>query len=215
MTTSNLQLTSDLAFYGLAGTAAITLIGAVDQTNAAKKRQALALETVVNIIAAWVYVELKPNLLSGNIGRASDLRYVDWFLTTPLLLGSLALYLTEAPSTKDDRGIQGKQLNSQWLAVLLVVNAAMLICGFNGRGSPNSQAVITKPFVAGWLCFVFIAVLLIQWYYWVYMVYVFVAVWAMYGAVYLAPVLFRESAYNILDVISKSAFGVFLYFGWG
>jgi bacteriorhodopsin len=209
-----LQLSSDLAFYGLAGTAAITFVGAVDPTNSAAKRKALAIETVVNVIAAWVYTELRPALTSGNISRASDLRYVDWFLTTPLLIASFAIYLTNSPTANNAEGILRQDLMSPWLVGLLVANAAMIICGFKARGNPSQQGSVNNLFICAWLAFAFIAAVLVTFYYYVYMVYIFLAVWALYGLAFLEPVPVRETMYNVLDVFSKSAFGIFLYLNW-
>ena len=45
---------------------------------------------------------------------------------------------------------------------------------------------------------------------------VFTLVWFLYGIVYYLPVrqtaLSREGMYNILDLVSKAGFGVFIYF---
>ncbi len=213
---TDVDFTSDLAFYGLAGTALLTFQGSLDHDNRSnKERRALSIETVVNLIAAVVYMELRPALKSNSLARASDLRYTDWLLTTPLLLVSLTLFLQESPAAGAPNGILGgASINGMWLLILLLANTVMLLCGRQARGDPGSQAVISKPFIGAWLCFLLIAVVYLTMYYWVWVVYVFVAVWALYGVAFLAPVAMRESAYNLLDLVSKVGFGMFLYFGW-
>jgi bacteriorhodopsin len=212
-----LELTTKSAFYALAGTAAITLIGAVDPTETNdKKKNALAMETSVNVIASVVYLELSAKLLSGDYASASDLRYVDWFITTPLLLGSFVFYCTYADETERPDGKQ-RRFNGALFAVLIALNLGMLLSGFLAR-SPQAAAFDAVHgslplYVAGMACFAGLAAVIVAQYWWVWMVYVFLSVWLLYGLAFLLPVLLRESAYNVLDVVSKALFGVFLYFG--
>lgn len=211
MSTEYLKLSTDLAYFALAGTAAITFVGAIDDKAEPQKRQALAIETAVNAIAAFVYKELRESMQSGDFARVTDLRYVDWALTTPLLLGSLVLYLSY---TK-------KPMNFGQVAALLGLNECMLLFGYLGlanvpaEGATAGQVLSNYYWILGLMCFVGISALLLTGLEQDYVLWIFLAVWLLYGVVYFLEESMKQTLYNLLDVTSKAGFGIFLYFNWG
>lgn len=212
MSSEYLKLSTDLAYFALAGTAAITFVGAIDEESAKEKRQALAIETAVNAIAAFVYREIRESMQNGNLSRVTDLRYIDWALTTPLLLGSLVLYLNDGAKNP---------MKFAPVAAMLAINECMLLFGYLGlttvppEGANVQEALSNYYWIIGMMCFAGISTLLLtcglkQ----NYMLWIFLAVWLMYGIVYFLEESMRQTLYNLLDVISKAGFGIFLYFNW-
>ena len=202
-------LTADLAFFSLAGTSALTLLGAVDTSNSKEKRQALTLETVVNVTAAVVYSYLR--LALADQAEVTRLRYTDWLITTPLLLGSLYLFLSQNRPAQDNLG------GLFWLTVGL--NVGMLLFGWLGTKGTVTDALRrgaglgdTSPQLLAWMCFAGVAALFGAFYYEEPMTWILFGVWALYGLCYNASPDLQNICYNLLDVVSKVGFGIFLYF---
>ena len=100
---NNLNLTN-FSFYTtyvfLMTTATITFIEAM-RTNIPEIRNILNLETCVSIVAAFFYskfvkmIEDKKTNNKITYKEINDLRYLDWSITTPLLL--IKVYLKSSP----------------------------------------------------------------------------------------------------------------------
>ena len=207
-TAQAVRLTTDLAYFALAGTAAITFVGALDEKAELQKRQALATETAVNAVAAFVYKELRDAVQNEDSFRVMNLRYIDWAITTPLLLGSLVLYMT----------YHEKPMRFAAIASVIALNMGMLLFGYLGinqvptEGANVQQVLSNAYWIVGLLCFVGMAAILLLHLKRNYVLWIFLAVWLLYGIVYFTDWSKQQILYNCLDVVSKAGFGVFLYF---
>lgn len=186
----------------------VTLIQALTTTDAVA-RHVLNLETAVSVVAGYFYMRFAAMAQARGFDPAETLpyRYLDWSITTPMLLLALMLYLSH---------VNGGRGGVKWGAFLAAValNYAMLAAGYAGDSGRVDHAF------AGVVSFGFFAALVAV----VWSVcrchralfYVFAALWSLYGVVYfLRDDRKKAIAYNALDVASKAVVGVYmwLYFG--
>jgi len=233
-----LELTSNLALGGLIGSTIITIIGSLEDTVSQadlQKKNVLTIESAVNIIAGYLYFEIVKYLKNGNWKKANDLRYLDWFLTTPLLILSFIYFIRSKSKAADTKGevcnfesrskkIQEKTETCKypwWQAmVAILLTYAMLAFGAAGRSPGGKQNEFNWINFMGFVSFFGLATML----YFIYpdpdedqfvAISIFLLVWIAYGAVYyLKPegIIGRESLYNCLDLVSKSGFGLLMFF---
>tara|TARA_X000000950_G_scaffold287925_1_gene402372 strand:- start:10282 stop:11004 length:723 start_codon:yes stop_codon:yes gene_type:complete len=208
----------------LAGTGFVTALESIRAPDPAVKgfqhlTTALQVETVVNIIASIVYmVILKRVEKNPNDKMIMKLRYADWFLTTPLLLFSLSLYMGYEANVRSPTADQNDHTPNAWLLLAVAFNFAMLLFGYVSEDdfSPKGKALAFLGFLS--LGGVFATIGFTQ--------YVFVpefswdrvavfaaviAVWLLYGVAHFLEPNKRSIMYNSLDLIAKVGFGFFLY----
>jgi len=172
------------------------------------------METAVQVIESIFYI-----WLALHFHQSSDIthkRYYDWFLTTPTMLISLCLYLNylKEGSNKEKKETLFEKCvkQSTVLIPILGLNAAMIISGFLGETHVipmfTSVAIGMVPFVA--------------YFYMIYQEYakytdqgriifwVFSGIWALYAVAALMPYYWKNITYNMLDLVAKNFFGLFL-----
>ena len=135
---------------------------------------------LVNFIAAFMYYQLIQN---PNI----KLRYIDWILTTPLLLYELSII-----QNITDPVIQ---------CIIQFSNVAMFYFGWLGEKDKK------KRFFYCLLGFIPLCIIFYFLYHPTFFYYYFLILWSFYGIVYLLPKK-RNLSYNLLDIFSKSIFGL-------
>jgi bacteriorhodopsin len=196
----------------LVTTATVTFIEAM-RTKDALIRNVLNLETCISVVAAFFYGlfmdKLKQADAAGEDIDYKDInvnRYVDWSITTPIMLLVLALALCYNT---------GQSVTLGSFLLILVLNYGMLACGFAGE---NGLADKRQANVLGFVFFVAL-------YGYLYATYVrgfnifdnnilfgaFVVLWALYGVVYWMEERRKNVAYNVLDLFSKCFVGIFFW----
>ena len=193
-------------------TATITFIEAM-RTKIVEVRHVLNLETCISIVAGYFYSVFLAQIEGfGKDDKPVDwkditkTRYIDWTITTPMMLLVLCLVL-------------GSQINKKIpLSVFLIVlglNYVMLYTGYLGEAHILSRPVATG---AGFVAF-------IAMFYTIYrqfiapkyvfennmLFFLFFVVWALYGVVYLLPETYKNITMNILDCTSKCLVGLGLW----
>lgn len=204
-------LTFFATFLFLSGTTLITLLAALsaDGVNQVYLKQALVSETAVNIIASVTYYYFMIYLYADKLTleNVTPIRYLDWAFTTPLLLLSFVL-VTKYTSS------EGESVNLETLIYIVLLNLGMLYFGYVGeKGIMN----FWHAFILGFACYGGLIYLL--WDEYVddenegakILLYIFAVVWGLYGLAYLLPMREKNIAYNILDLISKAGFGVYIW----
>jgi hypothetical protein len=173
-------------------------------------KDVLALEMVVQLIQLSFYMWYATQV--HRIADVTRFRYADWVITTPLMLFTTMVYYeyrnSEKPFTLEEFW------NRYWKETLVVsgFNLSMLVFGylqeigyigliastiFGFAGLFGSFAVIYKEFASKsavnlplfWFMF---------------------GVWSLYGVAAWFPVALKNASYNILDIVSKNFYGVFL-----
>ena len=135
---------------------------------------------LVNGIASFMYYQLIQN---PNI----KIRYMDWVLTTPLLLYELSII-----QNKTDPIIQ---------CIIQISNLFMFYFGWLGEKNKK------KRFFYCCLGFIPLCIIFYLLYHPTFFYYYFLVLWSFYGIVYLLPKK-RNLSYNLLDIFSKSIFGL-------
>lgn len=186
----------------------ITLIEAI-RTPFVQVRHIMNLETTVSLVAGLVYGYFNTEVQKENpdLTYISTIRYVDWAITTPMILLVLLLFYNTKVGSVDYRTF----------GFIVALNAGMLASGYAGESGALSRVA------GGGLGFLFFGALL-------YLIYsccipkgsdktvfaFFALIWALYGVnFYLENEETKNINYNILDVMSKAIFGIALWLYYG
>ena len=172
----------------------------------------LKVELFVQVIEFIFYVWLIYyfSKVSKNI---TPFRYLDWFITTPLMLITLSAYLNH-DGTKQTRLTEFLYDNTSSIVKIVLLNAMMLAFGLIGEfgylSAYTSTALGFIPFV---LNFKHIKDTYLESsedkfknlvFYW------FVFFWSLYGVFAVMSYTVKNTGYNILDIFAKNFFGIFL-----
>jgi bacteriorhodopsin len=168
----------------------------------------LFVQIIEFIFYAWLLYHFAK--VSRNI---TPFRYLDWSITTPLMLITLSCFLNHDGSTTQ-RLSDFLSTHANSLIRIVFLNASMLFFGFMGEiGYLNPYTSTALGFVPFALSFKHIKDTFLPSsqdttknlvYYW------FVFVWSLYGVFAVMNHTVKNVGYNILDIFSKNFFGLFL-----
>jgi bacteriorhodopsin len=177
----------------------------------------LRVELVVQVLEFIFYIWLIYyfSKVSQNITPA---RYLDWAITTPLMLITLSGFLYHDENKPTRLGDFLSNHKGSMITIVLL-NAAMLFFGFIGElGYLHVYISTALGFIPFFLNFKYIKdtflpsdkdVFKNAVFYW------FVFFWALYGIFALTSYTIKNTGYNILDIFAKNFFGLFLaYIIW-
>lgn len=176
-------------------------------------KEILGLETIVQIIELIFYSWYETHITT-RITDVTHFRYYDWAFTTPMMLFSTMLFY-EYLSTKgkEEQSIEKVLTNKgSKIALILFLNLGMLVFGF-------LQEIGLIPLwlstFGGFACFA-------AFFYLMYRdfaaaapndqgIYRFmVGIWSLYGVAPFFGDLWKNITYNILDIVAKNFYGVYL-----
>lgn len=224
--------TQYMFWVGFVGMAAGTLYFLIERNSLAPEyRSTATVAALVTFVAAIHYYFMKQavgesGLLSEIDGFPTEIRYIDWLVTTPLLLIKFPLLL----GLKSGKG-------RSLLTKLVIADIIMIIGGYIGESSINLAGGFTQiglwAYVVG--C--------IAWFYIIYLLFtnvtkaaedkpapirkallqmrLFILIgWAIYPVGYAVTLfapgievqLVRELIYNFADLINKVGFGLIAFF---
>lgn len=171
----------------------------------------LWIETIVQVIELAFYSWY--SYYFTTVAEATFYRYHDWAVTTPLMLFSTMVYY-EYQNKPDEHVTLESFIKEHWVDVLVVAgfNAVMLLFGYlyevNAIDIWTSQTLGFAGFAGSFY---------VMWdtfasknpaNYWLY-AFMFV-VWALYGVAAMFTSVWKNVSYNLLDVVAKNFYGVFL-----
>ena len=188
-------------------TGTITFIEAM-RTKDAKIRHILNLETVISIVAGYFYTVFmrKINNNEINYSEINLNRYIDWAITTPVMLLVLCLVFVYNNKTK---------LTAGFFLIVLIINYVMLGAGYMGENKMINKRV---GWTIGSIAFIVLYGLLYFTFkqkknvfdnkiiFWAFLIF-----WAGYGIAYNLDQETRNISYNILDLFSKCFVGIFFW----
>jgi len=193
-------------------TATITFIEAM-RTKTNYVRHVLNLETCISIVAGYFYSVFIAQLDDSNKlykdvdwNDVTKTRYIDWTITTPMMLLTLCIVL-------------GSHINKKvplfTLLFILALNYSMLFIGYLGETNVLSKLFASAagfvPFV-GMFYVIFKNFVEPQYVYAnYYLFFIYLIVWGLYGIVYLLPEMYKNICMNILDSIAKCLIGLGLW----
>jgi len=173
----------------------------------------LTVETIVQVIQLTFYTWYSFQIhLIADITRH---RYADWVITTPLMLFTTMAYY-EYRNTSEKSFTLEDFWNRYWKEILTVgaFNLAMLAFGFLqelGRIGLVTSTVFGFAGLFGSFATIYTQFasqtpsnLPLFWF--------TAGIWSLYGVAAWFPTTSKNVAYNILDIFSKNAYGVFLSF---
>ena len=177
----------------------------------------LKMETIVQVIEACFYVWLIFNF--KNIQKMASKRYYDWVITTPLMLLATIMYmkyLDLRENTKDSEMnfydfIRDNGVN---ISKMTISNFIMLAFGYLGE---IDYMNIINSVIFGSIFFLY--TFYVMWdqyakksqegttlYYFLF------TVWALYAVAAVMNPKYKNISYNILDIISKNFYGLYIYY---
>lgn len=193
-------------------TATITFIEAM-RTKTPYVRHILNLETCISVIAGYFYSVFLEKINTHDKNDTpidwrdmTTTRYIDWSITTPLMLIALCLVL-------------GRNINVDIkLAIIfpiIILNYIMLFAGYLGETNILDKIV----------AIIFGVVAFIGMFYMIFvnfvkpkylfsntiLYYCYFIVWAIYGVVYMFNEEYKNIFMNILDLTAKSLIGLGLW----
>ena len=198
-----------ITYIFLLTTAIITFIEAMRTTNP-MVRHVLNLETAISMIAGYFYSLFLDKISvyekeDRKIDWAdiSSTRYIDWAMTTPLMLLALSLVLSQNI---------GKSITLRVILTIVTLNYIMLYLGYLGEtGSMDKLVACILGFVAffGMFFIMFCEYVLPKSNSSNYILFtVFVSIWLLYGIFYMMTETYKNIGMNILDCLAKCCFGL-------
>ena len=179
-------------------------------------KKAYDLEFIVSIIEFSVYLlmgyYLKTNIMS--------LRYIDWFITTNVLLVTLSYLFLYNKYKVENNTIalaSDEYLKDHYFdifTIIIIFNSLMLMIGFAGE-----IKIIPKDYgLKGGMLFFILSFYIIYNNFVknnsknLFYLLIFIFIWLLYAVAYLFNYKEKNMAYNILDLISKNLFGLFILY---
>lgn len=174
-------------------------------------RTVLWIETFVQVVELAFYSWYAYYFHS--VAEATFYRYHDWAITTPLMLFSSMMYY-EYKNKPDEEITLESFLKEHWHHVLIVFafNLVMLVFGYLYEVKVLDLATSQIVGFAG-----FVGSFYVLWdtfasknpdNYWLY--WFMFGVWALYGVAAMFTSVWKNVSYNLLDVVAKNFYGVFL-----
>jgi bacteriorhodopsin len=166
------------------------------------------IETAVSLVAGIVYGTFLDKMKQPNfkLSEIIPMRYMDWMITTPLILLAVVLFYNTKLNSVDYK----------CYIIIVILNWLMLLFGYLGESKIISSM---KGLLLG---FFFYAAMLLYMYMYIIpkgcslaVFIIFAVIWTGYGIAYMLKEEEKNIAYNILDIMSKAVFGVVLWMYFG
>jgi len=188
-------------------TATVTFIEAM-RTSDPKIRHILNLETVISIVAGYFYTVFMKKIDNKELDykEINLTRYIDWAITTPVMLLVLCLVFVYNSKTK---------LTAGFYLIVLILNYVMLGFGYMGENKVISKKM---GWFIGSIAFIVLYGLLYVTFihgenifdnkiiFWAFLIF-----WAGYGLSYNLDEESKNISYNVLDLFSKCFVGIFFW----
>jgi bacteriorhodopsin len=167
----------------------------------------LGVQTVEFAFYSWMVYNF------DKIDNITPYRYLDWMLTTTIMLVTLMTFLDE---NKKNNLYDYIDDNKEFITKVVVLNLIMLVFGLLGE---LNYINYNTGIIIGFIPFIYYFKLIYDKYinneissdklklYWFFLI-----IWSLYGVVAFLPYEQKNTAYNILDLLSKNLFGVFLVY---
>jgi len=180
-------------------------------------KDVLKLELIVQVIEAAFYIWVIFSLsdLKGMTSR----RYIDWIITTPTMLISTIIFMKYQEHKEKNNGeivtFTGfLKDNKHIILKIVVLNALMLLFGYLGE---TNQMDKNKAIFIGFIFFIWCFKTIYDEYgkkskLGMKLFLFLLVVWGMYGVTATFGDIKKNTSYNVLDIISKNFYGLFIYY---
>jgi len=187
-------------------TGTITFIEALRNKNM-MVQHIMNLETCISVVAGYFYSVMNEKLKKMKEIKWKELtrlRYVDWAITTPIMLLVLSLVLSFNTNTK---------IKLHWFALTVVFNYLMLYFGYLGETGMEKGTASILGFLFFFLTYGLVFANYLTKYNrdnWIIFG-LYVIVWSIYGVAYHFEEERKNIIYNYLDLTSKCFVGIGLW----
>ena len=179
-------------------------------------KDVLKLELVVQVVETLFYLWVV--FASADLNAITPRRYIDWFITTPTMLVSTIIfmeYLRKKEANEDTLNFWTfLQEHKENIIKIISYNFFMLIFGLLGELNIIDKKIgVSIGFIFFYLSFKLI-----------YDEYAhkteggkklfafLVSIWSLYGVSAMLPIFQKNTCYNILDIVAKNFYGLFIYY---
>jgi bacteriorhodopsin len=201
-----------ITYIFLLTTATITFIEAM-RTNNPTVRHVLNIETAISVIAGYFYsVFLEKISTYEKDDRKIDwkditmTRYIDWSMTTPLMLLVLCLVLSQNI---------GRIIHLKTILSVVLLNYIMLYFGYLGENDMLERSFANLGGFAAFFAMFYIVFkefVSPKYNFSNYIIFgIFSGIWVFYGLVYLLSENYKNIGMNVLDCLAKCCFGLGLW----
>jgi bacteriorhodopsin len=206
------KMSFTLTYVLLLTTSLVTFIEAI-RTQNPLIRHIFNLETAVSLVGGYfysVFVGMIDDFKKRNVpfdwDAITKIRYLDWSITTPMMLLSLCLVLAKESK---------KIIHLTTILLIVFLNYVMLYVGYLGEIKVLNR---TLACIGGFIPFVIMFYIIFKNYtvidkgfskYYLFVIYV--VTWSFYGLVYLLGDEYKNIAMNLLDCFSKCVVGLLLW----
>ena len=174
----------------------------------------LMLEAIVQFVEAGFYIWVIMAL--NRLEIMTPRRYIDWFITTPTMLVSTIIFMEYKKQKEKGRSFTFKEFlttHKDNIIKIVILNGLMLLFGYLGE----INVLETKTAVAIGSFFFILTFRLIYEDYAKYttlgknLFYFLTIVWALYAVAACLNLHYKNTMYNLLDIVSKNFYGLFIY----
>lgn len=178
----------------------------------------ILIENVVQIVEALFYIIIAFNLTRIQLSTVTPLRYIDWTITTPIMLISTVIYMEYQKRQRSGESQLSLPAffteHRKSIVKIVAYNIGMLVFGFLGEiGVLPLYLSVSIGFVFFGLSFYTIQSQFVHQIPENRSLFLFLVItWSLYGVAAVLPVLYKNIGYNILDLIAKNFYGVFIFY---
>jgi bacteriorhodopsin len=206
------KMSFTLTYVLLLTTSLITFIESM-RTQNPLIRHIFNLETAVSLVGGYFYSvfivmidDYKKNNVPFDWDAITKIRYLDWSITTPVMLLSLCLVLAKESK---------KIIHLTTILLIVFLNYVMLYVGYLGEIRVINRSLAC---IGGFIPFFIMFYIIFKNYtvidkgfrkYYLFVIYV--VTWTFYGLVYLLSDEYKNIAMNLLDCFSKCIVGILLW----
>ena len=180
----------------------------------------IIMETVVQFIEFLFYIWLVFSIASRSM-NVTAIRYIDWFITTPIMLITTILYMAY---NSDNDKFKDKDNNITLFSIFkkdykiiskfIIFNFLMLLFGLLGELGILNRYI---SLILGTIFFILSFKIIYDYYakldddnkplfYFIFIV------WLLYGVAFIFNYKYRNVSYNILDIFSKNFYGLYIFY---
>ena len=180
----------------------------------------MLIENVVQAVEFTFYFVVAFLITNIPTKDLAKYRYLDWSITTPLMLITTLLYFVfdKEKQKNREKGINKSQVNvlntvkenQNNIIKMVLSNAGMLFVGYLqeiGKISLQTSNIVGFSLLiySFYILYGYAKTWTAQTLFWVMFV-----VWSLYGVASNYGPVIKNTSYNILDIISKNFYGIFL-----
>jgi len=213
LTKNKMIFSFTLTYILLLTTTAATFIEAIG-TNVPFVRHLFNIETLISIVAGFFYTKFIQKISNSmKTGEKLDwdeltlTRYLDWSITTPLML--LVLMMTLSFHSK-------KKTSFKTYIIVILLNYFMLYVGYKGESMKNNNMMWLLSYAAFFVMYYIIYITTVGKgiFFNNFLFGLYLVVWTLYGVAYKLENEKKNIMFNYLDLISKCfvGLGLWLYF---